>query len=319
VGSVLVKDESVRLGLSAFKVLGASWAVARALARRGGLTAPPTLDTLRDAAARHPLTLVTATDGNHGRAVAWMASLLGARAHVLVPHIISEYAADAIAAQGATVTRVAGDFDEAVRHAATWASDRADAELVQDFAWPGYEEVPGWIVDGYGTLLFEIDAGLPALGLPPADLVVVPVGVGSLAQAVIAHYRSRTTRGAAVLCVEPDTAACVLASLRAGERLSVPTGVTVMEGLNCGTPSSNAWPFLRDGLDAAVTVSDAQATQAVTDLAALGVSSGPSGAATMAGARAALTGSGAAARRDELGIGEHSVVVLLNTEGRNRS
>jgi len=208
VGRVLVKDESARLHLSAFKVLGASWAVVRVLALRAGLAVPTTLDTLRDAAARRPLTLVTATDGNHGRAVAWMASLLGARAHVVVPHVMSERAADAIAAEGATVAWVAGDYDEAVRHAAAWASDRANAELVQDVAWPGYEEVPGWIVEGYATLLFEIDDGLAALGIPRPDLVVVPVGVGSLAQAVIAHCRSRTMSGAAVLSVEPATAAC---------------------------------------------------------------------------------------------------------------
>jgi len=318
VGRVLVKDESARLHLSAFKVLGASWAVVRVLAQRAGLAAPTTLDTLRHAATRYPLTLVTATDGNHGRAVAWMASLLGARAQVVVPDLMSEQAADAIAAEGATVVRVDGDYDEAVRQAAAWASGRADAELVQDVAWPGYEEVPGWIVEGYGTLLFEIDDALFGLGIPRPDLVVVPVGVGPFAQAVVAHCRSRMTGGAAVLSVEPDTAACVLASLRAGEPRSVPTGATVMAGLNCGTPSSTAWPYLRDGLDAAVSVSDAQATQAVADLAALDVSSGPSGAATLAGARAALTGSGAAARRDELGVDEGSVVVLLSTEGRTR-
>jgi len=247
-----------------------------------------------------------------------MASLLGARAQVVVPDLMSEQAADAIAAEGATVVRVDGDYDEAVRQAAAWASGRADAELVQDVAWPGYEEVPGWIVEGYGTLLFEIDDALFGLGIPRPDLVVVPVGVGSFAQAVVAHCRSRMTGGAAVLSVEPDTAACVLASLRAGEPRSVPTGATVMAGLNCGTPSSSAWPYLRDGLDAAVSVSNAQATQAVADLAALDVSSGPSGAATLAGARAALTGSGAAARRDELGVDEGSVVVLLSTEGRTR-
>jgi diaminopropionate ammonia-lyase len=118
-----------------------------------------------------------------------------------------------------------------------------------------------------------------------------------------------------VLAVEPDTAACVLASLRAGDLRTVPTGSTVMAGLNCGTPSSAAWPYLRDGLDAAVAVTDEAAERAVADLAALGVSSGPSGAASLAGARTALTGPDAAARRAELGLDAAAAVVLLSTEG----
>ncbi len=308
VGRVLVKDESARLGLPAFKILGASWAVARVAARRAGhATVPDDLDAI----SGQRLTLVTATDGNHGRAVARMAALLRLDAHVVVPRTLAAPAERAIRAEGATVERVDGDYDEAVRQAAARAADRPDAALVQDVAWPGYEEVPGWIVDGYATLPLEIDE---ALGGARPDLVVVPVGVGSLAQAVIAHYKSEA--GTAVLSVEPDSAACVLASLRAGEPVTVATGDTVMAGLNCGTPSSAAWPYLRSGLDAATTVTDAAAGRAVADLAALGVSSGPSGAAGLAGARAVLTGSGAGTRREALGVGAGSVVVLLSTEGR---
>ena len=317
VGRVLVKDESSRLGLSAFKVLGASWAVARVVAERAGFAGPLTVESLRAAVPRCRLTLVTATDGNHGRAVARMAALFGLPAHVLVPDVMSEQAAAAIAEDGAVVTRVVGDYDEVVRRAAADAGTGPDRALVQDVAWPGYEQVPGWIVEGYATLLLEVDAQLAERGLGAPDLVVVPVGVGSLAQAVLAHHRSRDTdRAAAVLSVEPDTADCVLASLRAGERRSVPTGATVMAGLNCGTPSSSAWPCLRDGLDGAVAVSDSDAFRAVVDLAELGLSSGPSGAATLAGARAALTGPGSDARRAGLGVDPRSVVVLLSTEGR---
>jgi diaminopropionate ammonia-lyase len=319
VGRVLVKDESSRLGLPAFKVLGASWAVARVLARRAGLAAPAGLDGLRQAMTDGPLTLVTATDGNHGRAVARMASLVGAHARVIVPRFVPERAATAIAAEGATVVRTADDYDQAVEQAAAWAAGRTDAVLVQDVAWPGYEEVAGWIVEGYATLLLEIDAELAALGMARPDLVVVPVGVGSLAQAVLAHYRSRPAGNPAVLSVEPEAAACVLASLRAGEPRSVPTADTVMAGLNCGTPSGAAWPYLRDGLDAAIAIFDSHATRAVDDLGALGVSSGPSGAAALAGARAALTGPGAAGRRAQLGVDNRAVVVLLNTEGDHRS
>jgi diaminopropionate ammonia-lyase len=289
VARVLVKDESSRLGLPAFKALGASWAIHWIL---------DTADT--------PLTLVTATDGNHGRAVARMARLLGQRAHVLVPKGVRPAAVDAIAGEGARVTRVDGPFDEAVRRAAEVA-DEPGAVLVQDTAWPGYEEIPGRIVEGYSTLFAEIDAQLAAAGVELPDLVAVPAGVGSLAQAAVTHYRSRRTPGPCLLSVEPETASCVLTSLTHGRRMSVTTGDTTMAGLNCGTPSSLAWPYLRDGLDAAVAVTDAGSARAARDLAALGVSSGPCGAAPLAGVRAAV--------EQGLGLSPASTVVLLSTEG----
>jgi diaminopropionate ammonia-lyase len=274
---------------------------------------------LRRAAAGHPAELVTATDGNHGRAVAWMGRLLGLRARVFVPRAVLAGARAGIAAEGAAVTVVAGSYDQAVERAATYAAAGPGRALIQDSAWPGYERVPGWIVEGYGTLLREVDAQLAGHGLPGPGLVSVPVGVGSLAQAVVAHYRSRPRRrgspGPAVLAVEPDTAACLLASLRGGAPRSVPTPGTVMAGLDCGTPSSLAWPVLAAGLDAATAVPDRAATQAAADLARLGVSSGPSGSASLAGARAALTGPGAQLRRDDLAVTPSSVVVLLSTEG----
>lgn len=182
---------------------------------------------------------------------------------------------------------------------------------MQDTAWPGYEQVPAWIVEGYQTLLDEVDT---ELGASP-DLVAVPVGVGSLAEAVIRHYRRPGVVHPSVLSVEPDTAACVLASLTAGRPTSVPTGATLMAGLNCGTVSSSAWPVLRDGCDAAVAVSDTDALRAVEDLDRLGVSSGPSGAATLAGVRAALC---TARRRADLGLAADATVVLLSTEGNRR-
>lgn len=305
VGRVFVKDESHRLGLPAFKALGASWAVHRALAERA-----------RSGSAQEPVTLVTATDGNHGRALARTARLLGRPARVFVPRGVHPGAVAAIAAEQAEVTEVAGDYDAAVRLAAE-AAAAPDAVLVQDTAWPGYEQIPRWIVEGYTTLCAEIDEQLAAAGAGEGPgLVVVPVGVGSLAQAVVTHYRSRTARAApALLSVEPESAACVLASLVRGEPVGVATGATTMAGLNCGTPSSIAWPDLSGGLDAAVAVSDAAGAGAAADLAALGVSSGPCGAAPLAGLRAALTGEGAADRRAALDLGPASTVVLLSTEG----
>ncbi|MEV6028968.1 diaminopropionate ammonia-lyase [Streptomyces sp. NPDC052036] len=305
VGRVFVKDESCRLGLPAFKALGASWAVHRTLAERAASGREP-----------GPVTLVTATDGNHGRAVARMARLLGQHAHVFVPQGVHPQAVAAIVAEQAKVTEVTGPYDEAVRLAAEEAAGPG-AVLVQDTAWPGYERIPGWIVEGYSTLCAEIDEQLAAQGIGEGpDLVSVPVGVGSLAQAVVTHYRSRPSgRAPALLSVEPQAAACVLESLTLGEPVSVTTGHTTMAGLNCGTPSSIAWPLLRDGLDAAVAVPDADSARAATHLAALGVSSGYCGAAALAGLRAVLTGAAVDERRAALGLDATSVVVLLSTEG----
>ncbi|RMB81375.1 diaminopropionate ammonia-lyase [Streptomyces shenzhenensis] len=305
VGRVFVKDESNRLGLPAFKALGASWAVHRTLAERAA-----------NGEGLGPVTLVTATDGNHGRAVARTARRLGQYAHVFVPQGVHPGAAAAIVAEEAKVTEVAGDYDEAVRLAAE-AAEGPDAVLVQDTAWLGYERIPGWIVEGYSTLCAEIDEQLTAAGaVGGPDLVAVPVGVGSLAQAVVTHYRSRPAGQApALLSVEPDAAACVLESLTRGGPVSVTTGATTMAGLNCGTPSSIAWPYLYGGLDAAVAIADNDSARAAADLAGLGLASGPCGAAPLAGIRAALTGVGAEERRTALGLGPDSVVVLLSTEG----
>ncbi|CDR17419.1 diaminopropionate ammonia-lyase [Streptomyces iranensis] len=304
VGRVFVKDESCRLGLPAFKALGVSWAVHRALAARAARG---------DATA--PVTLVSATDGNHGRAVARTARLLGHRARIFVPRGVHPEAVAAIAAEGAEVSQVAGAYDETVRQAAETAAVPG-ALLVQDTAWPGYEQIPGWIVEGYSTLCAEVDEQLAAAGAGTPGLIAIPVGVGSLAQAVVTHYRSRPAGPpTALLSVEPTAAPCVLESLMRGEPVGVTTGETIMAGLNCGTPSSIAWPHLRDGLDAAIAIPDAASARAAGDLARFGISSGPCGAASLAGLRAALTGDGADGRRAALNLGPSSTVVLLSTEG----
>ncbi|GAA1534596.1 hypothetical protein GCM10009827_060940 [Dactylosporangium maewongense] len=292
VARLYAKDESTRLGLPAFKALGASWAIHRALrARRGAGQA----------------TIVTATDGNHGRAVARFARQFGHRAAVYVPDGVHPAAVRAIRDEGADVTHVPGDYDTAVAAAAASSGGGdggvgrvggvgGDRLLVQDMAWDGYEDVPGWIVDGYSTLFAELPVR--------PDLVVVPAGVGSLLQAALTHYRSRTAPpGTAVVSVEPDSAACVLASVAAGHPVTVATGTTSMAGLNCGTVSSLAWPYIRGGLDACTTVTDAQAAAAMRDLSAHGVDAGPCGAAPLAALRS-------------LRAAPDSTVVLLVTEGR---
>ena len=376
VGRLFIKDESARFDLRAFKFLGASWAGFRAVAGRTGYAGPVGLEGLRahlasraaaardsatggsaaggsaaggsaaggSAAGDGALALVTATDGNHGRAVARTARLLGLPARVYVPKTVPVLVIDRIKAEGATVTVIDANYDGAVAAARADAEDRgangaaasraaanggAGAVLIQDTAWPGYEQIPAWIVAGYETLFAELDAQLLAAGGDGGDhdgamVLSVPVGVGSLAQAAVAHYRSRLAGArsrARLLSVEPDTAACVLRSLVAGTLVSVPTDATVMNGLNCGTPSSLAWPYLRDGMDAAVAVTDAEARDAITALAAAGVSAGPSGAAALAGARVALTGPGTAPRRRDLGFAgdgagaERAIVVCISTEG----
>jgi diaminopropionate ammonia-lyase len=284
-----VKDESNRFGLPAFKVLGASWAVNRALGPA------PTFAELADRVAGRRITLVTATDGNHGRAIAYLARALGLAARIYVPAGLPDSTLQAIRGEGATVVDTLRPYDDAVRMAAESVGD--GEVLTQDTAWDGYEDVPRWIVAGYETLFSEIDEQHP--GVP--DLVAVPTGVGSLLQSAIEHYRGADRR-TTILAVEPTTAACVGASLRAGKPVSVDTSApTIMAGLNCGTVSSIAWPTIRDGLDAAVTVTDDEARAAMDLLHTAGIPAGPCGAAALAGVRSAALPA--------------TSVVLINTEG----
>ncbi|SMX73920.1 diaminopropionate ammonia-lyase [Brevibacterium antiquum] len=312
VGHVFVKDESTRLGLPAFKALGASWAVHRALRAHMSRQVPTTLGRPAPAKAA----IVTATDGNHGRAVARFARLAGRAATIYIPvGGIHPSAVVAIKDEGARIVEVAGDYDEAVAESARAAQQSGDV-LVQDTAWDGYEEVPQWIVDGYLTLFKEIDAQLRERDRSQPDLVFVPTGVGSLLQGALAHYRSETTcPGTAVVSVEPETASCMIPSLSAGRAITVEASTTIMSGLNCPTPSSLAWPLVKNGLDAGVAVSDRDAIDAARRLLVLGIAAGPCGAAALAGARRALTGADADERRAHLGINTGSTVVLTITEG----
>ena len=312
VRAIFVKDESRRLGLPAFKILGASYAISRALsARLGAPGVALTLDELRDRlGAASSLSLAAATDGNHGRAVAHVAKLLGLPATIYVPAGVSQAAKDAIVSEGATLVDLSLPYDDVVEHAKK--ASGGDVVQIQDTAWSGYEDIPQWIVDGYDTMFAEIDEQLREAGTDRIDLVVAPSGVGSFAQAVVAHYRS-TEHTPAVLSVEPDTASSVTTSLCAGRPTSVTTADTVMTGLNCGTVSEIAWPILQAGMDASVTVTDTEALTAVHELARLNVDSGPCGASTLAGARVVLTNPD---RRAALGITEDAVIVLLSTEGR---
>jgi diaminopropionate ammonia-lyase len=310
VGAVLVKDESDRLGLPAFKILGASWAVNCALSQRSGFDEPASsLTELRERSGA--VTLVTATDGNHGRALARTAGLLGLAARIYVPAGTAKETVDAIASEGARVVQTDLIYDEVVWAAASSTAGHPDDLLIQDTAWQGYEQIPEWIVDGYSTLFDEIDL---RLGERAVHLVAVPTGVGSLLQAALQHYRAPALeQQPAVLAVEPVTAACVTASLAAGRPVSVDSSEpTIMAGLNCGSVSTIAWPAIRNGLDAGVAVTDDQAIEAMHRLNELGVAAGACGGASLAGVRVALRDS---EHRAALAVREDSVLVLMSTDG----
>lgn len=305
VARLFAKEESARMGLPAFKILGASYGIARALSERLGADRVLALDELRE--RRPDLELIAATDGNHGRAVAHMARVLDLPARIFTPRAISDAAKHAIEGEGATRIEIDAPYDDVVAAARSTAEDAGEhALIVQDTAWPGYDQIPQWIADGYATLFEEIDEQLAAAGADRLDVVAVGVGVGALAQAAVAHYRSGDLTPS-IVSVEPTAAPCFAESLLAGSPLTVETGETIMAGLNCGTPSPIAWPVILEGLDRAVVVDDAAAAQAVRDLEAAGVDSGPSGASTLAGVRA-LAASGA--------LASDAVVVLISTEGR---
>lgn len=303
--SVRTKDESDRFGLPAFKALGASWAVNRAISAHLNLPPAATFSELSDRAAGLELVLVTASDGNHGRALAHIAARLGLRSRIHVPAGLPASTLEAIRGEGAELVETGLIYDRSVEDAAASCGD--GELLVQDTAWDGYEDVPGWIVDGYSTLFAEVDEQLGG----PASLILVPSGVGSLLQAAVVH-QGRHGPEARVIAVEPVTAACITASMRAGRPVSVDTSQpTSMAGLNCGTVSSLAWPVLQSGLDDSVTVTDTEAAAAQDELHDLGVAVGPCGAASLAGLRAALTASGGPGG---LGLDESAHIVLLSTE-----
>jgi diaminopropionate ammonia-lyase len=314
---VWVKDESSRFGLPAFKILGASWAIWRALGARAGASdeEAPSLDALRArAAALGALQLVAATDGNHGRGVARVARWLGLPAAIFVPGGTARARIEAIASEGARVVEVEGSYDETVARAA--AAQGAGCVLIQDHAWPGYEEVPRWVIEGYATIFWEIEQQLR--GERPLDLVLVQVGVGALAAAAADHYRRPgLVARPALASVEPSGAACALASIEAGRIVTLPAGAhsSILAGLNCGTPSSVAWPALERGIDVFVAVDDERARAGVRALAADDIVSGETGAAGAAGLLELLAGEGGEAARERLELGRDGRVLLLSTEG----
>ena len=280
-----LKDESDRLGLPAFKVLGASWAIER---------------TLRERPDVH--TLVVASAGNHGRAVAHEAARRGLRCRVVLPARSARARRDAIAREGAGVEVVDGDYEAAVDHAASAAHGDGVAEIAD----VGRSDPARWVIDGYATLFSEVaEQG-------SFDAVLVPVGVGSLAAAA-ARFAARA--GARVVGVEPASAACLTASLAAGRPVRVATPGTSMAGMDCAEVSPAAWRTLRRGVHGALTVEDVQASAAMRELARGGLPIGECGAAPLAALRTLVAHPDCAALREALGLDGSSRVLLLATEG----
>lgn len=306
VRSIFVKDESCRFGLPSFKVLGASWGCFRAISTHLALPATVSLDELLKKAQNASIVLTTASMGNHGRAVAFMARLLGIEARVFVPQSLDEETRNLIANEGARLLVVQGDYDQAVQ-AALKESLGQGVLLIQDTAFEGYEDVPAWIVEGYSTMMSEIQDELSRLELP-VSVMVTPVGVGSLAHAVVKHCKSLKTP-TSVVAVEPDTVACLSSSLKAGKSVTVRSSETIMDGMDCGTVSSSAWPDLQRSVDACVTVSSYESHCAVQYLHSKGVRAGPCGGASLAALRHLATSNETSFLTPE------SVVVLLSTEG----
>ncbi len=318
VGRVFVKDESARLGLPSFKILGASWAIYRVLCRTLGQEALAwtTIDELAALIAPlQPLSFAAATDGNHGRAVAHMAHLLSCGAHIFVPLGTASSRIQALRDEGAVVVVVDGSYDEAVACAAAMASARC--LVICDTGWPGYEEVPQWVIEGYRTIFSEIDDVLAAHQHGQPDVIAVQIGVGALAAAVVQHYSRNPLQSAPfIIGVEPISAACVYESLVVNKIVSLPGRQhSLMAGLNCGTPSSVAWPWLAGGLDAVVIAEDEHARQAMRLLAKAGLVAGETGAAGLAGLLAVPGTPCESALRQDLRLTQLSSVLLLMTEG----
>lgn len=319
VQSVHIKDESGRFGLGSFKSLGGAYAVVcialeeagRVLGRvvhPGELLDPDVRAVVRS------IDVGCATDGNHGRSVAAGANLAGCRANIFVHEGVSPERIAAIARFGASVIEVAGNYDDAVAeaervcHANNWI-------IVSDTSWPGYERIPRLVMQGYTVMVSEI---LDELAQPPTH-VFLQAGVGGFAAAIAANLTLRTgTRRPKFVIVEPDRAACLLASNEADAPVKIaPVEPTVMAMLECYEPSMLAWDILSRLAEAYMTVRDDDAIAAMKKLAAAEqgagrVIAGESGGAGLAGLLAAAANPD---HRQLLGLDANSRVLLFNTEG----
>jgi diaminopropionate ammonia-lyase len=290
VASLHLKDESPRFGLASFKALGGAYAVARQVALHGP-----------------GITVACATDGNHGRSVAWGAALAGCRAVIFVHETVSEARAQAIAGYGAEVRRTQGNYDDSVRIAAETAA-REGWTVVSDTSYPRYTDIPTDVMQGYRVMVAEALAAMPA---PPTH-ILIQGGVGGVAAAVTAQA-AIDAPAARVIVAEPDRAACLLASARAGRPTAV-TGAldTIMAGLACGEPSLLAWAELDRNAFAFGCVPDDDVAPLMRRLAGLGVVAGES---AVAGLALLLRMAADPVARAAVGLDAHARVLAFSTEG----
>lgn len=327
-GQIFVKDESYRFGLNAFKVLGGSFAIAKYIAKQTGKDVSELpYSVLTSAALREEFgqaTFFTATDGNHGRGVAWAANKLGQKAVVYMPKGSTLTRLNNIKAEGADVTIEEVNYDECVRMAADAASKTKNGVVVQDTAWDGYEEIPAWIMQGYGTMAMEADEQLMEYGLSRPTHVFVQAGVGSLAGAVQGYFANRYPENPPkVVVVEADVAACLYKGAKAGDgNIRIVDGdmQTIMAGLACGEPNTISWDILKNHADTFVSAPDWAAAQGMRMLAAplkgdAPVTSGESGAAPFGVLACIMKLDEYRELREHLGLKKDSKVLLFSTEG----
>ena len=327
-GEVYIKDESYRFGLNAFKVLGGSFAMARYIAQQTGKDVSElpynvlTSDALKEEFGQ--ATFFTATDGNHGRGGAWAANKLGQKAVVLMPKGTTQTRLNNILAEGATATIEEYNYDECVRMANEMAMKTENGIMVQDTAWDGYEEIPAWIMQGYGTMAMEAYDQLRDYGCERPTHVFIQAGVGSLAGAVQGYFANRYPENPPkVVVVEAEAAACLYKGASVGDgSIQIVDGdmVTIMAGLACGEPNTISWDILKNHVDTFIATPDWVAAKGMRMLAApikgdKPVTSGESGAAPFGTLACIMMMDEYKELREHLGLDKNSKVLLFSTEG----
>ena len=327
-GSLCVKDESYRFGLNAFKVLGGSFAMGRYIAQELGRDVSEmtygylTSEKLREEFGQ--ATFFTATDGNHGRGVAWAANRLGQKAVVHMPKGSAKSRFDNIAREGAQVTIEEVNYDDCVRMAAAEAAQTEHGVVVQDTAWEGYEEIPTWIMQGYGTMAAEAAEQLRQQEIGRPTHVFVQAGVGSLAGAVVGYFANRfPTDPPKFIIMEAQIADCLYQGAKAGDGAPRMVGgdlQTIMAGLACGEPNTISWDILRNHAAAFLSCPDWVSAKGMRMLAAPvkgdpAVCSGESGAVGMGVVSAIMEDDGYKDLREALELGRDSRVLMFSTEG----
>ena len=322
VAQILLKDESGRFGLGSFKAIGGAHGVLQAvqseLHDRGIVVDGAGLRSGRYQEETANIVLICATDGNHGRAVAWAARNLGCPCVVYVPSIVSKARRASIEAEGATVVRINGTYDEAVRDASD-AAAKCGGLVVSDHSFPGYETIPRAIMQGYTIVAAELLEAIASQPLPTH--VFVQGGVGSFAASICGYLWEKLGVDRPVfICVEPTVADCLYQSAVAGRLVTVAGDLdTVMGCLSCGEASTLGWKILRDGATAFLTISDTQAVNAMRALSSKvdgeqEVVLGESGTAGLAGLLAVGMDEMA---REQLSLDRDSRILLFGTEGAN--